>query len=197
MSSLSNNIQTRVSFFGSINKSNLQETTILQYRHVRNKILSSPWYRPSQILIQASPNSQITQRIHLCITNEMAAKLRPQTPSNHHRLVLFCTRSNTIYLGNCVVEFPAQLEIRSNGTLLPTNSRGMKNKKRTINPPDITAQCILLANVNNNIDVTFFESKEVCLVIMLTIAVYFDNLSRRETYNRTNTGENSKERFHL
>jgi hypothetical protein len=127
----------------------------------------------------------------------MLAKLQPRQPSNHHRLVLFCTQSDRIHFGNCVVEFPTHAEIRGNGTLVPANLRGIKNKPGTINPPDITPQCILMQGVNNKIDVTFAESRSVCLVMILTIGVYFDGLSRGETYGGTISGENSKERLHL
>ncbi len=89
----------------------------------------------------------------------MLAKLQPRGPQNQHRIVLFCTQTDRVHFGNCVIEFPAHAEIRCNGAPITANLRGIKNKPGTINPPDVTAPIILMQGVTNKIDVTFAENK--------------------------------------
>jgi E3 SUMO-protein ligase PIAS1 len=89
----------------------------------------------------------------------MLAKLTPKGPNNPHRLVLFCTQSDRVHFGNCVIEFPSHTEIRCNGSIITANLRGIKNKPGTINPPDLTGNAVLMPSVTNKIDVTFAETK--------------------------------------
>jgi len=110
-------------------------------------------------LTPACPSSRTSQPIQLRLTPEMLSKLTPKSPTNHYRLALFCTQSDRVHFGNCVVEFPAHTEIRVNGTVIQANVRGIKNKPGTINPPDLTAHAILHQGVPNKVDVTFAETK--------------------------------------
>jgi E3 SUMO-protein ligase PIAS1 len=97
----------------------------------------------------------------------MLAKLTPKQSTNPFRLVLFCTQTDRVAYGNCVIEFPGHAEIRCNGTIVSANLRGIKNKPGTINPPDITSHAILIQGVANKVDVTFAESKSA-----YTLTVY-------------------------
>lgn len=114
----------------------------------------------------------------------MIAKLTPKQSTNPYRLVLFCTQTDRVAYGNCVVEFPTHAEIRCNGTIVSANLRGIKNKPGTINPPDITSQAIIIQGVANKVDVTFAESKSaytltVYLVEKNTVPVLVDKIRKR------------------
>jgi E3 SUMO-protein ligase PIAS1 len=115
----------------------------------------------------ACPTSRTTQPIQVRLTTEMLAKLQPKGPQNQHRIVLYCTQTDRVHFGNCVIEFPAHAEIRCNGSVVNANLRGIKNKPGTINPPDITSQSILMQGVTNKIDVTFAETRSA-----YTLTVY-------------------------
>lgn len=83
-----------------------------------------------------------------------------------------------------MVEFPSHAEIRCNGTVVNANLRGLKNKPGTVNPPDITAQAILMQGVTNKVDVTFAESKAsytavIYLVEKNTVQQLVDKVRRR------------------
>ena len=114
----------------------------------------------------------------------MIAKLTPKQSTNPYRLVLFCTQTDRVAYGNCVIEFPTHAEIRCNGTIVSANLRGIKNKPGTINPPDITSQVIVIQGVANKVDVTFAESKSaytltVYLVEKNTVPVLVDKIRKR------------------
>jgi len=114
----------------------------------------------------------------------MLAKLQPKSAQNPHRLVLFSTQTDRIHFGSCVIEFPAHAEIRCNGTVVTANLRGIKNKPGTVNPPDLTAQSILMQGVTNKVDVTFAESKSsftvtVYLVEKMTVQQLVDKIQKR------------------
>ena len=97
----------------------------------------------------------------------MLSKLVPKQSSNPYRLVIFCTQTDRVAFGNCVIEFPSHADIRCNGSSVQANLRGIKNRPGTINPPDVTAQIIMMQGVQNKIDVTFEQSKSA-----FTITVY-------------------------
>ena len=97
----------------------------------------------------------------------MLSKLVPKQSSNPYRLLLFCTQTDRVAFGNCVIEFPAHADIRCNGSSVQANLRGIKNRPGTINPPDVTAQIMMMQGVQNKIDVTFSESKSA-----FTLTVY-------------------------
>ena len=122
----------------------------------------------------------------------MIAKLTPKQPTNPYRLVLFCTQTDRVAYGNCVVEFPAHAEIRCNGTVVSANLRGIKNKPGTINPPDITPNTILMQGVGNKIDATFAESKSaytltVYLVEKNTVVGLVDKIRKRGFISKEST----------
>ena len=98
----------------------------------------------------------------------MLSKLLPKQPSNPYRIVLFCTQTDRVVFGNCVIEFPALTSILCNGFPVQANLRGIENRPGTINPPDITAQIMMMRGVLNKIDVTFRGSKSA-----FTLTVYF------------------------
>ena len=114
----------------------------------------------------------------------MISKLQPKAPQNPYRLVLFCTQTDRIHFGSCVVEFPAHAEIRCNGSIVSANLRGIKNKPGTVNPPDITPHSILTQGVTNRIDVTFAESKSgftvtIYLVEKLTVQQLVEKIRKK------------------
>ena len=122
----------------------------------------------------------------------MIAKLTPKQPTNSHRLVLFCTQTERVAYGNCVIEFPAHAEIRCNGTIVSANLRGIKNKPGTINPPDITPSAILMQGVTNKVDVTFAESKSaytltVYLVEKNTVTGLVDKIRKKGYISKEST----------
>ena len=144
------------------------------------------------MLTVACPTSRTTQPIQLRLTSEMLAKLHPKQPSNPYRLVLFCTQTDRIHFGNCVLEFPQHTEIRFNGSIVPANVRGIKNKPGTINPPDLTANAILIQGVLNKIDVTFAESKSsytltVYLVEKLTVSQLVEKIRKKGYISKDST----------
>lgn len=143
-------------------------------------------------LITACPASRITQSIQVRLTTEMLNKLLPKDPSNPYRLVLFCTQTDRVPYGNCVVEFPAHTEIRCSGSIVSASLRGIKNKPGTVNPPDITGQTVLMSAVTNKVDVTFAESKTsytlvVYLVEKNTIALLVEKIRKRGFISKEST----------
>jgi hypothetical protein len=132
----------------------------------------------------ACPTSRIAQPIHLRLTTEMLSKLQPKQTSNPYRLVLFSTQTERVAFGNCVIEFPPHTDIRCNGSPVQANVRGIKNRPGTINPPDVTAQIIMIQGVQNKIDVTFSDSKSsytltVYLVEKHTVAQLVEKIRKR------------------
>jgi E3 SUMO-protein ligase PIAS1 len=122
----------------------------------------------------------------------MIAKLMPKQSTNPYRLVLFCTQTDRVAYGNCVIEFPAHAEIRCNGPAVTANLRGIKNKPGTINPPDITPNAILMQGVLNKVDVTFAESKSaytitVYLVQKNTVTALVDKIRKRGFISKEST----------
>jgi len=122
----------------------------------------------------------------------MLNKLSPRGPTNAHRLVVFCTLTERINFGNCVVEFPSHAEIRCNGKVVPANLRGIKNKPGTINPPDITPQIIFMPSVTNKVDITFAESKNsytvtIYLVEKFTVAQLVEKIRRKGMLSKEGT----------
>ena len=130
----------------------------------------------------------------------MIAKLTPKQSTNPYRLVLFCTQTDRVAYGNCLVEFPTHAEIRCNGTIVSANLRGIKNKPGTINPPDITSQAIIIQGVANKVDVTFAESKSaytltVYLVEKNTVPVLVDKIRKRGFISKESTLNKSTARL--
>lgn len=145
---------------------------------------------PANIL--ACPTSRTSQAVQVRLTTEMIAKLTPKSPSNPYRLVLFCTQTDRIPYNNCVIEFPAHVELRCNGTAVVANLRGIKNKPGTINPPDITPNAILMQGVANKVDVTFQESRSsytvtVYLVEKNTVQQLVDKIRKRGFISKEST----------
>lgn len=122
----------------------------------------------------------------------MISKLQPKGPQNPYRLAIFCTQTDRVHFGSCVVEFPAHAEIRCNGTIVSANLRGIKNKPGTVNPPDITPHSILMQGVMNKIDVTFAESKSaftvtVYLVEKLTVQQLVEKIRKKGQISKETT----------
>ena len=111
----------------------------------------------------------MSQPIQFRLTPEMITKLNPKISTNRYRLVLFCTQTDRIPFGNCLVEFPTHCDIRCNSDTILANLRGIKNRPGTVNPPDITAKAILNPAVANKVDVTFQESKASYTVILYLV----------------------------
>jgi E3 SUMO-protein ligase PIAS1 len=99
----------------------------------------------------------------------MITKLTPKAPTNSYRLALYCTLTDRIPFGNCVVEFPTHSDIRCNGSLITANLRGIKNRPGTVNPPDLTTHAIVMAGVGNKVDVTFQESRSSYTVLVYLV----------------------------
>ena len=130
----------------------------------------------------------------------MIAKLSPKQPTNPYRLVLFCTQTDRVPYGNCVIEFPAHAEIRCNGNIVTAHLRGIKNKPGTVNPPDFTSQAILMQGVANKLDVTFAESKfaytlAVYLVEKNSVKQLVDKIRRRGFISKESTLNKSLSAF--
>ena len=98
-----------------------------------------------------------------------ALQTPPNQPSNPYRLVLLCTQTDRVLLGNCVIEFPAHADIRCNGSPLQADLWGIKNCLGTVNPADLTAQIIMMQDVQNTIDVTFSEPKSEYTVMVYVV----------------------------
>lgn len=143
-------------------------------------------------LIIACPSSRSSTPIQARLTTEMLAKLQPKSPTNPYRLVLFCTQSDRVPYGNCLIEFPAHVEIRCNGTAISANLRGIKNRPGTVNPPDLTQQAVLMQGVSNKVDITFQEAKSnytalLYLAEKLTVAQLVEKVKKRGYISKEQT----------
>lgn len=157
-------------------------TNVTQAYTVNGTLL--PLFCSISLTSPACSTSRIAQPIHLRLTTEMLSKLQPKQSSNPYRLVLFSTQTDRVPFGNCVIEFPAHTDIRCNGSPVQANVRGIKNRPGTINPPDVTAQIIMMQGVQNKIDVTFSDSKSsytltVYLVEKHTVAQLVEKIRKR------------------
>ncbi|KAL3233193.1 hypothetical protein RNJ44_05109 [Nakaseomyces bracarensis] len=110
----------------------------------------------------------------------------------HHRVYLFCGlfASLTSADGDKTIEFPLPNEITINNTILRENLKGLKNKRGTVKPIDITEH--IRSNQHNVLEIIYVFAKVdyylyCCVVDERTPEFLVDSIKGKEIISREET----------
>ncbi|EEB05702.1 SUMO E3 ligase Pli1 [Schizosaccharomyces japonicus yFS275] len=168
----------------------------------RLKFKSSPFYDVLESFnapFPIPPCVNARNTVNFCFQLTPAAISKLATDANkRYRIYFFSTATETIGLGECLMEYPTpQMELRINHKVVPASFRGLKGKVGTCNPADITDYVNSYAGApGNNVTIHYMNANKAFTALVSLVQTWsVDQLMQRIKTGRKESKEKIVERI--